>query len=37
MKTFELLSIIGSAVTVGITPGAVIIGSNANQHAELRE
>ena len=36
MKTFELLSIIGSIVAVGITLGAVVIGSNANLHAELR-
>ena len=36
MKTFELLSIIGSIVAVGITLGAVMIGSNANLHAELR-
>ena len=36
MKTFELLSIIGSVVAVGITLGAVIVGSNANLHAELR-
>ena len=36
MKTFELLSIIGSVVAVGITLGAVIVASNANLHAELR-
>ena len=36
MKTFELLSIIGSIVAVGIALGAVVIGSNANLHAELR-
>ena len=36
MKRFELLSIIGSMVAVGITLGAVVIGSNANLHAELR-
>ena len=36
MKTFELLSIIGSVVAVGITLGAVVIGSNANLHSELR-
>ena len=36
MKTLELLGIIGSVVTVGIALGAVIIGSNANLHAELR-
>jgi len=35
MKTFELLSIIGSVVAVGITLGAVIIGSNANLHSEV--
>ena len=36
MKTFELLSIVGSVVAVGITLGAVIVASNANLHAELR-
>ena len=36
MKTFELLSIIGSIAAVGIALGAVVIGSNANLHAELR-
>ena len=36
MKTFELLSIIGSMAAVGIALGAVVIGSNANLHAELR-
>ena len=36
MKTFELLSIIGSIFAVGIALGAVVIGSNANLHAELR-
>ena len=36
MKTFELLSIIGSIAAVGIALGAVIIGSNANLHAEMR-
>ena len=36
MKTFELLSIIGSIVAAGIALGAVVIGSNANLHAELR-
>ena len=36
MKTFELLSIIGSVVAVGIALGAVIVASNANLHAELR-
>ena len=36
MKTFELLSIIGSIVAVGIALGAVVIGSNANLRTELR-
>ena len=36
MKTFELLSIIGSIFAVGIMLGAVVIASNANLHAELR-
>ena len=36
MKTFELLSIIGSIAAVGIALGAVVIASNANLHAELR-
>ena len=36
MKTFELLSIIGSVVAVGITLGAVVVGSNANLRAEVR-
>ena len=36
MKTFELPSIIGSIFAVGIALGAVVIGSNANLHAELR-
>ena len=36
MKTSEPLSIIGSVVAVGITLGAVVIGSNANLRAELR-
>jgi hypothetical protein len=36
MKRFELLSIIGSIVAAGIALGAVVIGSNANLHAELR-
>ena len=36
MKTFELLSIIGSIAAVGIALGAVIIGSNANLHEEMR-
>ena len=36
MKRFELLSIIGSIVAVGITLSAVVIGSNANLRAEVR-
>jgi len=36
MKTFELLSIIGSIAAVGIALGAVVIASNASLHAELR-
>ena len=36
MKRLELLSIIGSVVGVGIALGAVIVGSNANLHVELR-
>ena len=36
MKTFELLSIIGSIAAVGIALGAVVIGSNANLRAEMR-
>ena len=36
MKTLELLSIIGSILGVGVALGAVVIGSNANLHAELR-
>ena len=36
MKTFELLSIIGSIAAVGIALGAVVIGSNANLHTEMR-
>ena len=36
MERFELLSIIGSIVAVGIALGAVVIESNANLHAELR-
>lgn len=36
MKTFELLTIIGTIAAVGIALGAVVIGSNANLHAELR-
>ena len=36
MKTFELLSIIGSIAAVGIALGALVIGSNANLRTELR-
>ena len=36
MKTYELSSIIGSIVAVGIALGAVVIGSNANLRSELR-
>ena len=36
MKTFELLSIIGSIAVVGIALAAVVIGSNANLRAEMR-
>lgn len=36
MKRFELLSIIGSMVAVGITLGAVVIGSIASLRAEVR-
>ena len=40
MKTYELLSIIGSIAAVGITLAAVVIGSNANlrteMHADIR-
>ena len=36
MKTFELLTIIGSIAAVGIALGAVVIGSNANLRTELR-
>ena len=36
MKTFELLSIIGSIAAVGIALGAIVIGSNASLRAELR-
>ena len=36
MKTFELLSIIGSIAAVGLALGAIVIGSNANLHTELR-
>ena len=36
MKTFELLSIIGSIAAVGIALTAVVIGSNANLRMEIR-
>ena len=36
MKTFELLSIIGSIAAVGIALAAVVIGSNANLRMEIR-
>ena len=36
MKTFELLSIIGSIATVGIALGAVVIGSNASLRDDIR-
>ena len=36
MKTFELLSILGSIAAVGIALAAVVIGSNANLRTELR-
>ena len=36
MKRFELLSIIGSMVAVGITLGAVVIGSIATLRAEMQ-
>ena len=36
MKTFELLTIIGSIAAVGIALGAVVIGSNANLHTDIR-
>ena len=36
MKTFELLSIIGSIAAVGIALAAVVIGSNANLRSEVR-
>ena len=36
MKTFELLSIIGSIAAVGIALAAVVIGSNANLRTEIR-
>ena len=36
MKTSELLSIIGSVAAVGLALGAIVIGSNANLHTEMR-
>ena len=36
MRTYELLSIIGSIFAAGIALGAVVIASNANLHGELR-
>ena len=36
MRTFELLTIIGTIAAVGIALGAVIIGSNANLRTEMR-
>ena len=36
MKTFELLSIIGSIAAVGIALGAIVIGSIANLRTEMR-
>ena len=36
MKTFELLSIIGSIAAVGIALAAVVIGSIANLRTEIR-
>ena len=35
MKTFELLSIIGSIAAVGIALAAVVIGSNANLRTDM--
>ena len=35
MKTYELLSIIGSIAAVGIALAAVVIGSNANLRTEV--
>ena len=35
MKTFELLSILGSIAAVGIALAAVVIGSNANLRTEM--
>ena len=36
MKTFELLSIIGSITAVGIALAAAVIGSNASLRTEMR-
>ena len=36
MKTFELLSIIGSIAAVGVALAAIVIGSNANLRSEMR-
>ena len=36
MKTFELLSSIGSIAAVGIALAAIVIGSNANLRADIR-
>ena len=36
MKTFELLSIIGSIAAVGIALAAVVIGSNASLRTDMR-
>ena len=36
MKTYELLSIIGSIVAVGIALGAVVIGSITDLRTEMR-
>ena len=36
MKRYELLSIIGTIVAVGIALAAVVIESNANLHSEVR-
>ena len=36
MKTFELLTIIGTIAAVGIALGAVVIGSNANLYTDIR-
>ena len=36
MKTFELLTIIGSIAAAGIALGAVVIGSNAHLYTDIR-